>query len=128
MADRTRIDDVAVSLDGARVPATTVVASGGPYVVTFSTIVPAHGIELHSTYTGHLRAERTVVTWLFLAPGGSPHEIETAELDPGEMPVYVARRRCLFDHLVRLQELIAGELGVDVRIDTPDRALIAAEH
>ncbi|HEX6460695.1 MAG TPA: hypothetical protein VF032_17380 [Thermoleophilaceae bacterium] len=42
-----------VAIDGKPVETCTRVAAAGGYVLTLSTVLPRHGIELHSTYTGH---------------------------------------------------------------------------
>ncbi len=102
-------------------------ASGGPYVLTLSTVLPDHAMELHSTYTGHRDAEHTAVIHLFLAPGRAPHPVVCEQLPGEEIPVYVARRRCLYDHLTRLQDLLAAHLDSQVHIALADRELRVVE-
>ena len=102
-------------------------ASGGPYMLALSTVLADHAVELHSTYTGHPDAEHTAATHLFLSPGGAPHPVASEQLPGDEVPVYVARRRCLYDHLTRLQDLLGAHLEAPVRVVLADRELRAVE-
>ncbi len=100
---------------------TRVVAAGG-YVLTLSTVLPRYGIELHSTYTGHPLAEHTLVTELFLSKSREPL-LDTREADARALPVLHHRHRCLYDHLLRLHELLS-ELPIGaVTIDGLDEAV-----
>jgi len=51
----------------------------------------------------------------------------TEYLPTDEVPVYVARRRCLYDHLTRLQDLLAAHLDTPVRVALADSGLRAVE-
>jgi hypothetical protein len=95
-----------VELDGKPVEASTRVVAAGGYVLTLSTVLPSRGLELHSTYTGHPLAERTLVSELFLCKSRDPL-IETRDADPRDLPVLSERHSCLYDHLLRLHELLS---------------------
>jgi hypothetical protein len=100
-----------VEIDGNAVETSTRIVSAGGYVLTLSTLLPSRGIELHSTYTGHPLAERTLVSELFLCKSRDPL-IDTRDADPRELPVLYDRHSCLYDHLLRLHELLSSlELG-----------------
>jgi hypothetical protein len=111
-----------VEIDGKAVETCTRIAAAGGYVLTLSTVLPRHGIELHSTYTGHPLAEHTLVSELFLSKSREPL-LHTREADPRELPVLHDRHRCLFDHLLRLHDLLS-ELPIGaVTIDGLDEAV-----
>jgi hypothetical protein len=111
-----------IEIDGKAVETSTRIAAAGGYVLTLTTVLPRHGIELHSTYTGHPLAERTLVSELFLCKSREPL-VDTREADPRELPVLHERGNCLYDHLLRLHELLSSlELG-DIRIHDLDAAL-----
>jgi hypothetical protein len=111
-----------VEIDGKAVETCTRIAAAGGYVLTLSTVLPRRGIELHSTYTGHPLAERTLVSELFLCKPRPP-VVYTREADPRELPVLHERGNCLYDHLLRLHDLLTSlELG-DVTIHDLDGAL-----
>lgn len=124
---RRRLPGIAIRIEDRRIPAATLLAAGGPYALTLSTILPDHGIELHTTYTGHPHAEHTAVTSLFLTPGGAPHPILNDQVSPIEIPVTHTRRRCLYDHLTRLQDHLAHRLERPVRVELADSDLLALE-
>jgi len=116
-----------VQIDRKSVETCTRIAAAGGYVLTLSTVLPRHGIELHSTYTGHPQAERTLVSELFLCKSRDPL-LHTREADPRELPVLQERGNCLYDHLLRLHELLTSlELG-DIRIHDLDSALSALHY
>jgi hypothetical protein len=111
-----------VEIDGKAVETCTRITAAGGYVLTLSTVLPRHGIELHSTYTGHPLAEHTLVSELFLSKSRGPL-LHTREADPRELPVLHERGNCLYDHLLRLHDLLISlELG-DITIDDLDGAL-----
>ena len=90
--------------------------------MTVSTVLPRRGIELHSTYTGHPLAERTLISELFLCKSREPG-LYTREADPRELPVLHERHSCLYHHLMRLHDLLTSlELGA-VTIHDLDGAL-----
>jgi hypothetical protein len=95
-----------VEIDGKPVETSTRIAAAGGYVLTLSTVLPRRGIELHSTYTGHPLAERTLVSELFLCKSREPL-LHTREANPRELPVLHERGNCLYDHLLHLHELLS---------------------
>lgn len=122
MSERTPIP-IEITLDGAPERFETRLASAGAYALVLSSVLPDHAIELHSSYLGHPGAP-TRVSHLMLAPGIT--DSESVEHDESLIPVMVARRRCIYDHLQRLQDFLA-ELGHTVQIPLADDALLAVE-
>ena len=114
---------IEIALDGAPERFETRLASAGAYALVLSSVLPKRAIELHSSYLGHPGAP-TRASHLLLAPGASTSE--TVEHDESLIPVMVARRRCLYDHLHRLQDFLT-ELGHTVQIPLADDALLAVE-
>jgi hypothetical protein len=111
-----------VEIDRKAVQTCTQIAAAGGYVLTLSTVLPRYAIELHSTYTGHPLAEHTLVSELFLCKSREPL-LHTREADPRELPVLHERGNCLYDHLLRLHDLLTSlELG-DITIHDLDGAL-----
>jgi hypothetical protein len=98
-----------VSIDERPVKTSTRIVAAGGYVLTLSTVLQDHGTELHSTYTGHPLAPETLVSEIFLAPNRKP-QVASRHADPRELPVLYGRKTCLYDHLMRLHELVS-ELG-----------------
>jgi hypothetical protein len=115
--DERRLLDVDLVLDGRAAASETRYADAGAYVLVLSSCVPELGLELHSTYVGHPGVE-TRVTHLALGGGDAQRAATEAVAWPdGELPVVFARRRCLFDHLQRLQDELAGaghQAGIEV--------------
>ncbi len=105
----------------------TLLAEAGAYALTLSTNLRDLGVELHSSYVGHMRAQATHVAELVLGLGETGAETSARELRGLVVPVVYARRRCLIDHLERLQEVLAdGGFGA-ARIDVGDDTLRAVE-
>ena len=118
--ERIRLPALAVRVDGARVPAYTELAYAGAYQLTLSTALPALGVELHSSYLGHPDADEALATHLGLAPDTDP--LTWSKPHRGaELPVAEARRRCLYDHVLELQQLL-GDAG-EVSVELADEAL-----
>jgi hypothetical protein len=115
-----------LSLDGRAVRSRTRVACVGAYVVIVSTALEScPGVVLESTYVGHDHVPETHVTYLLLAP--AMRSIEHCTVPHAEIPVLYARRRCLYDHLQRLQDF-ADELGLGfLGADVVDETLVAIE-
>jgi hypothetical protein len=67
------------------------------------------------------------VAELVLGVGEPGAETSARELRGAEVPVVHARRRCLIDHLERLQKILADAGFGDARIDVEDEALLAIE-
>ena len=105
----------------------TLLAEAGAYALTFSTNLRDLGVELHSSYVGHMRAAATQVAELVLGLGETGAETSARELPGAVVPVVYARRRCLIDHLERLQEVLADGGFGPARIDFGDEALLAVE-
>jgi hypothetical protein len=96
----------------------------GAYVLVLDTVLPVQGVELHSTYTGHPKV-KTLSCHLMLAHG--LHDTLTVEHDHASIPVIHERRACLYDHLQRLQDLLA-QLGHQAHIPLQDSAIETVEH
>lgn len=122
MSDR-RLIPIKITLDDAPEQSETRIASAGAYALVLSSVLPDRAIELHSSYLGH-PGTPTQTIHLMLAPTIS--DSEAVEHDEASMPVMVARRRCIYDHLQRLQDFLA-ELGHTVQIPLADDALLAVE-
>ena len=118
----TRLSNPTVRVAGARVPAYIELTYAGAHQLTLSTALPALGIELHSSYLGHPDAGGSIASHLQLGPDLNPSTwVETHAAH--ELPVSTARRRCLYDHLLQLQELLTGLDGTRVTVELADDAL-----
>jgi hypothetical protein len=125
--DERRLLSVDLVLDNRATASETRYAEVGAYVLVLSSCVPDLGLELHSTYVGHPGVE-TRVTHLTLGGGGPRRAANEAVARPdGELPVVFARRRCLFDHLQRLQDLLAG-IGHQAGIEIDDASVSELEQ
>lgn len=116
-----------IDLDGRRAHSSTYIARNGAYVLSISTLLPDRGlaVELHSTYVGHPVSE-TMSTHLFVAADlPAPQTIGDVH-DVGELDVVDAPRACLYDHALRLQELLRS-LGHEARIHIGADAIAATE-
>lgn len=118
-----RLIPIEIALDGAPERFETRLAGAGAYALVLSSVLPKRAIELHSSYLGHPGAT-TQATHLMLAPGESTSE--AVEHDERWIPVMVARRRCLYDHLQRLQAFLETREHT-VQIPLADDALFAVE-
>jgi hypothetical protein len=112
-----------MAIDGRTVRATTRTVSAGAYQFVISTVLAGTGIELQSSYIGHGNLEETQITHLLLAPGHCESELRS--VPHYAIPVQHGRRRCLYDHLQRLQDFVRV-LGHELSIDTFDDALLLA--
>jgi hypothetical protein len=125
--DERRLLSVDLVLDGRAVTSETRYAEAGTYVLVLSSCVPELGLELHSTYVGHPEVE-TRATHLILGARGPQNAATEAVVRPdGELPVVFARRRCLFDHLQRLQDELAG-IGHRAGIEIDDGSVSELEQ
>jgi hypothetical protein len=122
--DQRTLIPIKIVIGGVEVHSETRVADGGPYALTLSSVLPDHATELHSTYLGHAGAP-TRVSHLLLAPGVV--ESEAIERDEDSVPVTVARRRCLYDHLQHLQEALERLGHANPQIPLDEDALAAVE-
>jgi hypothetical protein len=120
--ERIRLPELSVRLDGARVPAYTELVYAGAYQLTLSSALPAIGVELHSSYLGHPDAAEALASHLCLAPDSDPFTWSTAHRG-AELPVADARRRCLYDHALCLQQQLSEHSGAEVTVELPDEAL-----
>lgn len=121
--DERRLIPIDINVDGVPERFETRMASAGAYALVLSSVLPSRAIELHSSYLGHPGA-RTQTSHLMLTPAANASE--TVEHDHDAIPVMIARRRCVYDHLQRLQAFL-GELGLAVQIPLADDALLAVE-
>lgn len=110
-------------IDGTPTPTYTTATSAGGYVLVLATVLTEPAISLYSTYAGHERTA-TLATHLLLASGA--YETIAAEHDHDELPVMYERRRCLYDHLHRLQDLLLC-VGIDAQIPIDDDTIAAVE-
>jgi hypothetical protein len=115
---------VRILIDGKHVESETRVTSIGPYVLVLDTVIPESAVQLHSTYVGHKRTS-TQATHLKLAKGGARETI-AIEHEHDSIPVVYARRRCLYDHLQHLQDLLA-DADIDASIPLDESAVTAVE-
>lgn len=122
--DQRRRIPIKLTIDGIGVRSETRISSGGPYALVLSTVLPDQATELHSTYLGHAGAP-TRVSHLLLAPGVV--ESEAIEREEASVPVTVARRRCLYDHLQHLQEALVRLGYANPQIPLDEDALTAVE-
>jgi hypothetical protein len=115
---------VRILIDGKQVESETRVTSIGPYVLVLDTVIPESAVQLHSTYVGH-KCTSTQATHLKLAKG-AVRETTAIEHEHDSIPVVYARRRCLYDHLQHLQDLLA-DADIDASIPIDERAVTAVE-
>src|SRR5215212_323020 len=117
MDGRRRLD-VELVVDGSPIASETRYAEAGAYVLALGSCIPDLGVELHSVYVGHPGVSMRI-THLALSGPPSQAASETVVRPQGDLPVAFARRRCLFDHLQRLQDELAG-LGHEAGINVDD--------
>jgi hypothetical protein len=110
-----------IRLGGRLVRSETLLGDGGPYALILSTTLPEVGVALHSSYLGHPDAAEAQISHLALH--NSDGETEAHAVEYERLPVPYARRRCLYDHLQRLQDLLEDEGLGPARIDGLDTAL-----
>jgi hypothetical protein len=119
--------ELPIDVDGRRADSVTTVVRNGAYVLTIATVLPGRGlaVELHSTYVGHPASE-TLSTHLLLGadlPG--PQTIGDVH-DVGVLDVLGHPRDCLYDHALRLQELLRS-LGHEAAIHIDARAIAVVD-
>ena len=125
MDERRRLGAELV-LDGRRVASETRYGELGANELVLCTCVADVGVELHSAYVGH-PGTTTHVTHLALSGPPSQAASETAVYPERDLPVVFARRRCLFDHLQRLQDELGG-LGHETGINVDDTGVSELEQ
>jgi hypothetical protein len=112
-----------IQIDGKPIRSQTLATTVGAYVLALSTTLPDQAIDLHSTYTGHPHTG-TLASHLLLARDS--YQALATEHDHADLPLTHQRRRVLYDHLQRLQELLA-DLSIDARLQVDDRTVEAIE-
>lgn len=111
---------VAFVRDADRVSGETLVADVGSDVLILTSCSAALDMELRSAYLGGDDTEEVLVAEAW-AVGQRPTELASRRLDDtGRMLIY-ERRRALYDHLQRLQDL-ALQLGDQLSFDGVDAA------
>lgn len=123
MDPRTAIE-LPIDVDGERARSETLQASLSPYVLAIGTTLPDLGVSLYSTYHGHPGAT-TVAVHLSRVPRREPRT-EVREQSEQFMPVVFARTRCLQDHAMGIQELLAS-CGYQVALHLSDAAELSVE-
>jgi hypothetical protein len=111
-----------LGLDGRPVASSTHMTRAGAETLVLRTgLDDCSGIELQSVYTGHMFAAESQVTHLLLARDA--HEVESRTVAHHDLPVVYARERCLYDHLIRLQDFVAALGRGRLQIDLVDATL-----
>jgi hypothetical protein len=123
MAHRHKIP-IEIAIDGQRIRSETLASSVGAYVLVLDTTLADLAIDLHSAYAGHEKT-KTQATHLILTP--DRQESIGVEHEHDVIPVMHARRRCLYDHLHQLQDLLQRD-GVEASIPVEDAAIQAIER
>jgi hypothetical protein len=124
---RVALPTANIRIAGRRVSCETLLAYAGAFQLTLSTVLPDEGVQLHSSYLGHDRAERSAASHLLIAPGARPR-VWSVEHDPASLPVMYERRRCLLDHLAVLADELRHRSELEVRVDVPAEALERLDH
>ncbi|MGE0363756.1 MAG: hypothetical protein AB7R67_23805 [Vicinamibacterales bacterium] len=124
MADRAHLP---IDVDARRADSDTTIVRNGAYVLTISTVLPERGlaVELHSTYVGHPASETLSTHLLLGADLPAPQTIGDVH-DVGELDVLGQPRDCLYDHALRLQELLCS-LGHEAALHIGPRAIAAVD-
>lgn len=113
-----------IAIDGEPERSETIAYSAGAYVLALATTLADRAVSLHSTYTGD-PATGTLSSHLLLAHGA--YRATACEHDHVALPLTHQRRRLLYDHLQRLQDLLDG-LGLAATIPVNERAIEAIER
>lgn len=111
-------------IDGTPTPAYTTATSAGAYVLILATVLTEPAISLYSTYAGH-KHTTTLASHLLLAKDA--YETIAAEHHHDQLPVIHTRRLCLYDHLHRLQDLLAT-LNITATIPLEEHAIEILEQ
>jgi hypothetical protein len=113
-----------IEVNGKPAPSETTATSVGAYVLVIATVLADQAIDLYSTYAGHPHTN-TIASHLLLAHGA--YEAIAEEHEHDQLPVVHARRRCLYDHLHQLQDLLKT-LGMQANIPVENAAIHAVER
>jgi hypothetical protein len=100
----------------------TTVFVAGPRVIVLRTASSDAGLLLYSTYTGHDDLDSALCSEL-VELGSRPPELLDREVAIGEGAFTYSRRFALYDHLHRLQTLVAEELGAELRYEGLEAAV-----
>jgi hypothetical protein len=119
---RIALPTVNIRIAGRRGSCETLLAHASAFQLTLSTALPDEGVQLHSSYLGHDRAERSAASHLLVAPGTSPR-VWSVDHDPASLPVMYERRQCLLDHLAALAGEFRHRSAEEVLVDVPAEAL-----
>lgn len=124
MPDRTHLP---IDVDGRRAESETTIVRNGAYVLAISTVLPGRGlaVELHSTYVGHPASETLSTHLLLGADLPCPQTIGDVH-DVGQLDVLGRPRDCLYDHALRLQELLRS-VGRQAAIHIGARAIAVVD-
>ena len=117
---RVEIPSIELTIQGAREPSSTTIASVGAYAVIVATVVPGRGVTLTSCYLAAMVGD-VAATHLSSAPGRRP-QIHHRVL-PGEQPGETHARVCLLDHVAELQAIAGDVVDNVVAIDVGPAAL-----
>jgi hypothetical protein len=115
---------IAITIDGKAIRSETRATQVGAYIVVIETTLADHVIDLHSVYAGHKKT-KTQATHLTLTP--TVCETKTIEHEHDAIPVMYAKRRCLYDHLHQLQDLLQAD-GAQANIPVEEQAIEAIER
>jgi hypothetical protein len=109
-----------VRVDGKTVASETLVSIIGAHAVAVSTTIAALPAQLHSAYLGDPAVD-TQIAEVRLAPHVGRESL-TRSVSALALPVTHEPLRALYDHLQRLQDMLAGALGTEVSIDLSEAA------
>jgi hypothetical protein len=112
-------------LDGHSVGGETLQSSAGAQVFVLTSCSAELGIELRSAYLGAERSDRVLVAESTVVLG-EPGKHFSRYIEQPEEALLEERRRLLYDHLQRLQEL-ALEIGFELAFAGIDRAIVAID-
>jgi hypothetical protein len=110
------------SLAGRHASAVTTFADGADQLLVLASAFPDLVFELRSVYIGGERTAEVVVSEGTTSAHGPTRFVQRRLADASGALVF-ERRRALYDHLRRLQELIAEEGVGELRIDGVDEAV-----
>lgn len=112
-------------LDRRVVGGETLESSAGAQVFVLTSCSSELGLELRSAYLGAERSDRVLVAESAVVLG-EPGELFSRYIEQPEEALLEQRRRLLYDHLQRLQEL-ALEIGLELAFAGIDRAVVAID-
>ena len=119
------LDDLAVTIDGARQASSTTIGAVGAHVVVATTTLPDHVVELTSCYLAALRGPAAASHLLGLR---GPEYRFTHALLEDPLTGTTHPRRCLLHHAGELQEALADLVDAQVLVDVGPRGLQRADR